>query len=355
MTDTTSAPSTSAPSTSAPSTSAPSTSAPSTGSDLEPMFTTGSQAALTPNNTEPHPAPIFDTGPHPNPLRAFEAEPVVTESVVEPVVYESVVYEPAVAEPVVYESVAEPVVYESVAESVVYEPVVYEPVVAEPVVAEPVVAEPVVYGPVVYGPVVAEPVVAEPVVAEPAVCESDHADENAVEDAPEPSVPQAFSEMEREDTDAFLRSVNPDPVPVLADWPSAHPVPVLAQRPSAQTASVPAQPVVVPGTFEFVKRWRFALILVGVWAVSAVAGLGFYYWWYSALEKTVPVLGILGYLVICMVASLLVSLVPHRPQVTALAIALMAAPLASTAAAAVLHGAYYFEWIARPVIGPVIG
>ena len=321
-------------------TSAPSTSAPSTGSDLEPMFTTGSQAALTPNNTEPHPAPIFDTGPHPNPLRAFEAEPVVTESVVEPVVYESVA-EPVVAESVVYESVAEPVVY--------------EPVVAEPVVAEPVVAEPVVYGPVVYGPVVAEPVVAEPVVAEPAVCESDHADENAVEDAPEPSVPQAFSEMEREDTDAFLRSVNPDPVPVLADWPSAHPVPVLAQRPSAQTASVPAQPVVVPGTFEFVKRWRFALILVGVWAVSAVAGLGFYYWWYSALEKTVPVLGILGYLVICMVASLLVSLVPHRPQVTALAIALMAAPLASTAAAAVLHGAYYFEWIARPVIGPVIG
>ena len=291
-------------------TSAPSTSAPSTGSDLEPMFTTGSQAALTPNNTEPHPAPIFDTGPHPNPLRAFEAEPVVTESVVEPVVYESVA-EPVVAESVVYESVAEPVVY--------------------------------------------EPVVAEPVVCEPAVCESDHADENAVEDAPEPSVPQAFSEMEREDTDAFLRSVNPDPVPVLADWPSAHPVPVLAQRPSAQTASVPAQPVVVPGTFEFVKRWRFALILVGVWAVSAVAGLGFYYWWYSALEKTVPVLGILGYLVICMVASLLVSLVPHRPQVTALAIALMAAPLASTAAAAVLHGAYYFEWIARPVIGPVIG
>ena len=322
-------------------TSAPSTSAPSTGSDLEPMFTTGSQAALTPNNTEPHPAPIFDTGPHPNPLRAFEAEPVVTESVVEPVVYESVVYEPAVAEPVVYESVAEPVV----AESVVAEPVVYEPVVAEPVVSEPVVSE----------PVVSEPVVAEPVVSEPVVCESDHADENAVEDAPEPSVPQAFSEMEREDTDAFLRSVNPDPVPVLADWPSAHPVPVLAQRPSAQTASVPAQPVVVPGTFEFVKRWRFALILVGVWAVSAVAGLGFYYWWYSALEKTVPVLGILGYLVICMVASLLVSLVPHRPQVTALAIALMAAPLASTAAAAVLHGAYYFEWIARPVIGPVIG
>jgi len=64
-----------------------------------------------------------------------------------------------------------------------------------------------------------------------------------------------------------------------------------------------------------------------------------------------PVLGILLYLVACMVASLLVSLVPNRPQVTAMALALMAAPLASTAAAAVLHGAYYFEWIARPAIG----
>jgi hypothetical protein len=219
----------------------------------------------------------------------------------------------------VYESVVDPVVYESVVDPVVYESVV------DPVVYESVV-EPVAY-------------------------ESDDADE----DAPEPSVPQAFSEMEREDTDAFLRSVNPDPLPVLADWPPVQSVPVLAQGPPAQTVSVPAQPVVVPGTFEFVKRWRFALILVGVWAVSAVVGLGFYYWWYSALEKTVPVLGILGYLVICMVASLLVSLVPNRPQVTALAIALMAAPLASTAAAAILHGAYYFEWIARPLIGPVIG
>ena len=174
--------------------------------------------------------------------------------------------------------------------------------------------------------------------------------ESAGEDPPEPAVPEAFSEMERDDTDAFLRSVTPQPVPVLAQWPPAQPVSV-----PAQPVSVPAQPVVVPGTFEFVSRIRLALILAGVWVVSAVAGLGFYYWWYSALEKTVPVLGILGYLVVCMVASLLVSLVPHRPQVTALAIAVMAAPLASTAAAAVLHGAYYFEWIARPVIGPVIG
>ena len=48
---------------------------------------------------------------------------------------------------------------------------------------------------------------------------------------------------------------------------------------------------------------------------------------------------------------MLVSMVPARPPVTALAIALMSAPLASMAAAAVLHGAYYFEWVARPAIG----
>lgn len=243
------------------------TSVPNIESDLEPMFTTGSQASLAPN-TEPHSAPIFDTGPHPNPLQAFGPEPVV--------IYESG-----------YESVYEPG-YESGYQSVVYE------------------------------------------------------SESAGEAPPEPSVPEAFSEMERDDTDAFLRSVTPQPVPVLAQGPPAQPV------------SVPAQPVVVPGTFEFVSRIRFGLTLAGVWVVSAAAGLGFYYWWYSALEKTVPALGILGYLAVCMVASLLVSLVPHRPQLTALAIAVMAAPLASTAAAAVLHGAYYFEWIARPVIGPVI-
>lgn len=144
-----------------------------------------------------------------------------------------------------------------------------------------------------------------------------------------PSAPQAFSELSGEDTDTFLRAVTGHAAPAV----------------------VPAQPVEVLSSYQFVKRWRFALILAGVWAVAAGAGLGFYYWWYSAPQKTLPVFGILLYLVACMVAAILVSMVPNRPQVSALALALMAAPLASTAAAAVLHGAYYFEWIARPVIG----
>lgn len=145
----------------------------------------------------------------------------------------------------------------------------------------------------------------------------------------EPHTPQAFSELDGVDTDAFLRSVTGHLPPVV----------------------VPAQPVAVPGAYQFVKRWKFALIVAGVWLVAAASGLGFYFWWYTSLSKTLPVFGILLYLMVCMVASILVSMIPNRPQLTALAIALMAAPLASTAAAAVLHGAYYFEWIARPVIG----
>lgn len=238
------------------------TSVPVTGSDLEPMFTTGSQSTAAPT-TEPHPAPIFDTGPHPDPLNhAGQGSDTNGADV-----------------------------YRADTNG------------ADAYRADDSGSEPVL---------------------------------DIALDEPDSPAPQAFSALEHDDTDAFLRAVNSHPIPTL----NAAPV---------------ARPVLVPGTNEFVARWRFALILAGVWVVAAAAGLGFYHWWYTAGEKTLPVLGILGYLAVCMAASVLVSLVPNRPQVTALAVALMAAPLASTAAAAILHGAYYFEWIARPLIGPVIG
>ena len=262
------------------------------------MFATGAQPAMSPN-TEPHHAPIFDTGPHPVPLRPLGQDP-------EP----AVAWSSAEVEP-------EP------------EPEVEVEVEVEPAVA----AEPAL--------LVAEP---EPSVQVQSTVEADSSVEVEVDVEPEAVVesepeiasgtvadtepPQAFSALDNVDTDAFLRSV------------TGH-----------MPAVVPAQPVVVPGAFQFVKRWQFALITAGVWLLAAAAGLGFYFWWYTALSKTVPVFGILIFLVVCMVASMLVSMVPNRPQVSALAIALMAAPLASMAAAAVLHGAYYFEWIARPVIG----
>jgi len=147
----------------------------------------------------------------------------------------------------------------------------------------------------------------------------------------EPSAPLAFTGLENWNTDAIMQPVNG----------SGH----------AEPAVVPAQPVAVPGSQVLLKRWHFALVVAVVWVVAAAAGLGFYYWWYSSLAKTPAVFGVLLYLIVCTVASLLISMVQNKPQVTALAIALMSAPLASTAAAAALHGAYYFEWIARPAIG----
>ena len=258
---------------------------------LTPMFTTGGRPALSPN-TEPHPSPIFDTGPHPEPLRSAEFVAVESDSVQ----WDSAAWESA-------------------------------GVVSAGPEADPAAAAPLSYE---RAPVwdAGSPE------SEPELARIARGLDSAVEADAEPPVPhapapRAFSELENVDTDAFRRAVTGHLRPVV----------------------VSAQPVVVPGAYQFVKRWKFALIVAGVWVLAAAAGAGFYYWWYTAMDKTLPVLGILVYLMVCMVASMLGSMVPNRPQVTALAIALMSAPLASTAAAAVLHGAFFFEWITRPAIG----
>ena len=142
----------------------------------------------------------------------------------------------------------------------------------------------------------------------------------------------AFSELEGFDTDSFLQPVNG----------SSHAEPVVVP---------PAAAAATAGTYQFVKRWQFVLIVAPVWVLAAAAGLGFYFWWYTSLNKTPAVFFVLIYLIFCSVGSVLLSMAQNRPQVTALAIALMSAPLASVATAALLHGAYYFEWIARPTIG----
>jgi hypothetical protein len=282
------------------------TASPITEPHLTPMFATGGQPALAPN-TEPHHAPIFDTGPHPDPL------PSAATTTAEPADEgESAEWASAEWDSDEWRSAEwrNPDPEENASDAV---------------------AEPVEQAELVEQAESAESESAESESAEPD--SAGVADLNlalgAIDGEPQAPVHQAFSQLDNGDTDAFLRSV------------TGHMQPV----------AVPAHPVVVPGNYQFLKRWKFALIVAGVWVLAAAAGLGFYYWWYTALVKTLPVFGILLFLVVCMVASLLVSMVTNRPQITALAIALMAAPLAATAAAAVLHGAYYFEWIARPIIG----
>ena len=141
--------------------------------------------------------------------------------------------------------------------------------------------------------------------------------------------PLGFTGLDTLDPDAFLHPVNGHAEPV----------------------AVPAKPAVATAPFAHVRRWQFVFIVAAVWVLAAAAGLGFYFWWYTSLHKTAPLFAVLMYLIVCTLAAMLTSMVRRRPPVTALAIALMSAPLPSMLAAAVLHGAYYFEWIARPAVG----
>ena len=113
----------------------------------------------------------------------------------------------------------------------------------------------------------------------------------------------------------------------------------------------------MPGSYRYLKRWHFVLIVAGVWLVAAVVGLGLYYWWFHSVDKTPPVFVVLIYLIVCTVGSLLTAMVQNKPLVSALAIALMSAPFAATGAAAVLHGLYFCDRVSRCLVGldPLLG
>lgn len=120
--------------------------------------------------------------------------------------------------------------------------------------------------------------------------------------------------------------------------PPSHPIPAFAP------------PEVVPGTYQYVRRWLFALLLVVVWAVTGVGGAALHEWWRAAATSqtsTTPLFVVLVYLVVAGLAALLLTLVPHRPTVSALAIAVMSSPLGAVAGAALMYGAAHFGWFGR--------
>ncbi|OBB60206.1 hypothetical protein A5757_11125 [Mycobacterium sp. 852013-51886_SCH5428379] len=125
--------------------------------------------------------------------------------------------------------------------------------------------------------------------------------------------------------------------------------PVFDPETGSSKAIPPVPPLAVPSTYQFLKRWVFALIVAAVWVIAVPIGAGLYHLWVADtnLDKTWSVFGVLVYLVVCTVAGLLVAMVQNRPRLAALAVALMSAPLASMVGAAVLYGAYVFGWIAR--------
>jgi hypothetical protein len=114
---------------------------------------------------------------------------------------------------------------------------------------------------------------------------------------------------------------------------------------------LPALPEVVPGSYQYLKRWTFVLVVAGVWIVGAASGLGLYYWWFHSLDKTPPVFVVLIFLIVCTVGSLLTAMVYNKPLVSAVSIALMSAPLAALGAAAVLHGLYFCDRVSRCWVG----
>lgn len=122
-----------------------------------------------------------------------------------------------------------------------------------------------------------------------------------------------------------------------------------ADNPTDPSEPIPAfaPPEVVPGTYTFLKRWMFVLVVAGVWIVGAGIGVGLYEWWFSSLDKTAPVFVVFVYVVVCTLAALLTAMIQNRPVLAGLSVALMSAPLASTGAAGVLYGAYVFGWFGR--------
>jgi hypothetical protein len=89
---------------------------------------------------------------------------------------------------------------------------------------------------------------------------------------------------------------------------------------------------------EHLSRWKFVLVTVAVWLPAGAAGAGLYTWWHRVPETTLPTFAVLVFLLACIVGGLLTALVQSRPAVSALALAIMSAPVASTVGAALVGG-----------------
>ena len=144
------------------------------------------------------------------------------------------------------------------------------------------------------------------------------------------------------------------PVPLVAEPQK----PAEASEEDAETdvateAGAPVQSVTVPGRYLYLKWWLLALVLLGVWIVAAVIGLGLFYWWYHSIDKTPAVFMVLVYVVVCAVGGVMLAMVQGRSLISALSLAAMSGPFASVAAAAPLYGYYYCARTGHCLIGVI--
>ncbi len=115
----------------------------------------------------------------------------------------------------------------------------------------------------------------------------------------------------------------------------------------------PAHSVTVPGRYFYLKWWKLVLVVAGVWIIAAVIGLGLFSWWHDALHKTPADFAVLVYVLVCTVGGLMLAMVPDKPLLSALAIAVLSAVFASLAAAAPLYGHYFCEQAKHCLVGLV--
>lgn len=130
-------------------------------------------------------------------------------------------------------------------------------------------------------------------------------------------------------------------------------MPAVADEASSQSPAAAVELLDVSDDGAGVKRWTFVLVVAAVWVVATAIGLALYYWWFHSIDKTPAVFVVLVYLVVCTVAALIAAMVPGKPLTSAFGIALMSAPFASTAAAAVLYGLYFCEHASRCLVGVI--
>jgi hypothetical protein len=116
---------------------------------------------------------------------------------------------------------------------------------------------------------------------------------------------------------------------------------------------LPVQPIAVPGRYQYLRWWHLVLVLLGVWIVAAVVGLGLFYWWYHSVDKTPAVFTVLVYVVACAVGGVLLAMAEGRPLISALSLAVMSGPFASVAAAAPLYGYYHCAHTGHCLVGAI--
>jgi Kef-type K+ transport system membrane component KefB len=126
--------------------------------------------------------------------------------------------------------------------------------------------------------------------------------------------------------------------------------------PPSEPIHAPAPPIVVPGRYHYLKWWQYILMLIAVWIPAAAIGPGLFYWWTQdhSKHKTPVVFVVVVYVVACTVAGLMLAMIPDRPLLSALAIAVMSAVFASVVAAAPFYGSFYCDHTSGPCLMGII-